>query len=240
MSNRITAYGQIPYTVPIQLIVDMIKAAAKYFYEWFPSALYHTSYLINKNEIEKYRGFNGFNTNQIIISPKIKNINRVYEINDNYIKDTDWTSFSMQSMITGGFIEMNHPIGINNHLLMIENAVKMVEINAIKNMFKTNVPFSFNHRSNVLEFRVIPKNHLLLDVDAALDVDKLYNDPYFERYVIATTKRELKRIIGSHTINLPGGATLNVDEICNNLEEIQEIEQQIKAMNGMGDIINRR
>ena len=68
----------------------------------------------------------------------------------------------------------------------------------------------------------------------------LYEDNYFERYVIANVKRELKRIIGSHTIPLPGGATLNVDEICNNIEDAENIEEKIRAMNGTGDIISQR
>ena len=55
VQNKITGYGQIPYTVPTNLIIDVIKSSAKFFYQWYPLALHHSFYAIKKSDIIKVR-----------------------------------------------------------------------------------------------------------------------------------------------------------------------------------------
>ena len=111
----------------------------------------------------------------------------------------------------------------------------------IKQMFKNTVSFRFNMYTHELIFKKMPKvDTIILDCLVCNNISTLYQDNFFERHVIANVKKELKRIIGGHTIPLPGGATLNVDEICNNIDDIENIENLIKAMNGTGDILSTR
>ena len=57
---------------------------------------------------------------------------------------------------------------------------------------------------------------------------------------MANTKKELKRLIAGHTFNLPGGVTVSADEICNNLDDAENVENLIKSSSGVGDIIMKR
>lgn len=240
VQNKITGYGQIPYTVPTNLIIDVIKSSAKFFYQWYPLALHHSFYAIKKSDIIKVAKYNTFNSNSIIINPRIKVILKIREAIPYFQKADDFNLFDMQSTISGSYIAVNGS-GIDNNLFLIENAVKMVELSALSQMFKNTVSFRFNMYTHTLSFKKIPEAEtLILECSVCNDIATLYEDNYFERYVIANVKRELKRIIGSHTIPLPGGATLNVDEICNNIEEAENIEEKIRAMNGTGDIISQR
>lgn len=240
IQNRITGYGQIPYTVPTNLIIDVIKSSAKFFYQWYPLSLHQTYYAIKVSDLIKTTGYNTFNNKSIKISPRIKAIMKCYESIPFFAKRDDFNVFDMQSTIAGSHISVGGS-GIDNNMFIIENAVKMVEISALKQMFKTTVSFRFNMYNHEISFKKMPEaSSVIFDCLACNDVSTLYEDNFFERHVIANVKRELKRIIGTHTIPLPGNATLNVDELCNNIEDSDNIEEKIKAMNGTGDIISQR
>lgn len=240
IQNRINGYGQIPYNVPTNLIIDVIKSSAKYFYQWYPLSLHQSFYAIKVSDIINIQGYNDFNKKTIKLNPRIKAIIKCYEAIPYYSKNDDFNIMDMQSTIAGGYVAINGS-GINNNLFLIENAVKMVELSALKQMFKTTVSFRFNMYNHELIFKKMPKvDTIILDCLVCNDISTLYQDNFFERHVIANVKKELKRIIGGHTIPLPGGATLNVDEICNNIDDIENIETLIRAMNGTGDILSTR
>ena len=240
IKNRITGYGQIPYTVPTKLIIDVIKSSAKWFYEWHSRTWQQKFYAIKKSDIIKTTGYNMFNSREIKIDPRIIIINKIYEASPYYAKNDDFNMFDVQSTIAGSYIATNS-VGINNNMFLIENAVKMVEISALQNMFKTTLSYFHSWENASLIFKTEPKaGTLIIDCLACLDIKVLYKMAFFERHVIANVKRELKRIVGTHTITLPGGATLNIDELCNNIEDAQDIEEKIKASNGIGDIIVTR
>lgn len=240
IQNRITGYGQIPYTVPTNLIIDVIKSSAKWFYNWYPMSLSNAFYAIKTSDMSEKTGHYEFINRQITIDKRIKNILRVWETKPRWARDDDFNAFEIQSTIAGGYIAVNGS-GIDNNLFLIENAVKMVEISAMKQMFKTSISYRFNPYDHNFILRKNPSTDtIVMECKVCIKLSSLYEDSYFERHVIANVKKELKRIIGGHTINLPGGATLNVDEICNNIDDANEIETLIKGMNGLGDIISQR
>lgn len=239
VKNRITGYGQIPYTVPTKLIIDVIKSSAKWFYEWHSRCWQQKFYSIKKSDIIQYSSDNALGSNEVKIDPRIIIINRIHN-STNFPSDNDFNILDTQSIVSGSYVASNS-VGINNNLYMIENAVKMVEISALKEMFGTTLSYFHSWENASITFRNAPKaEHILIDCLACLDIKVLYKMAYFERHVIANTKKELKRIVGTHTIQLPGGATLNIDELCNNIEEALDIEEKIRLSNGIGDIIVTR
>lgn len=240
IQNRITGYGQIPYTVPINLIIDVIKSSAKFFYHWYPMALSNVFYAIKRSDMIVTTGHYEFINRQITIDKRIKNILKVWESKPHWARDVDFNAFEVQSTIAGGYIAVNGS-GIDNNMFLIENAVKMVEISAMKQMFKNTISFRFNPYEHNFILRKKPSTEtIVMECKACIKLSALYEDNYFERHVIANVKRELKRIIGAHTIQLPGGATLNVEEVCNNIEDANDVEDKIRAMNSTGDIISQR
>lgn len=239
--NRITLYGQIPYTLPEMLVVDLIKSAAKYFYKYYSNALKTSYYQIDSKDIHQYAGTDNYRYISIIVDYKIRNVMEVHEINSK-LRSYSYEDGDKFSTGTIAGMSVNKPelIGIDNNMYLIEYAVKMVEQRAYDNMFQTKMPISFSYETHELLFKRKPTHSgLILKVLKCVDIVDLYNDTFFERYIIATCKRELKRIIGSHTIELPGGATLNVDEVCN-IDDIQIVEDAIKQSSGVGDIILKR
>lgn len=241
VNNKITGYGQIPYQVPRELIIDCIKSAAKLFYEYHPSTLHNRFYVIDTRDIYPDKDGRWYQK-PFIIDPKIMVIRKIFDVDNSFLSKDDFNIYETNNVLSGTHINMNNTAGINNNMFMIENAVKMVELSALENMFKPTVAYDYNWHTNELYIKKSFSTHtkLVLDCFVCNNVETLYKNFLFEKYVIALTKRELKRILGAHTIQLAGNATLNVDEICNNLEDIENIEDKLRTMSGIGDIILTR
>jgi hypothetical protein len=131
-------------------------------------------------------------------------------------------------------------VGINSSLYLIEAVCKLVEGQAMESILNTGIPFSFSNSTHVLNFMGQIQHNLLLQCMCNVPLHNLYSDDLFIRYVLAKTKMELRRKIGSHTMQLPGDATLNVDELCNNTEDAEKVEEILKQSSGIGDIIMYR
>lgn len=233
--NRITMYGEIPYSLPELLVVDLIKSSHKYFLHYFSGAVETSYYSIENSDLINYAGVDNFRTLSVQIDPKIRTVWEIYETN---------TSNNRQRFIDnydGNSSDDNQMVGINRNLYMIEAAVRMVEQRAFNSIFNSKCGFDFSFETSTLLFKQQPKGtSIVLKVSKCVDIDTLYNNALFERHVIANAKKELKRKIGGHTVTLPGGVTLNADEICSGIEDAENVETIIKAASGVGDIILKR
>lgn len=336
INNRITGYGQIPYTVPTPLIIDMIKESALYFFrmgywrsqqtlfyqikredvvdflvdeycrhhkiggtnECWPKGKngqclgkeshkviklcpFFPEHKINSEELEncclhddcdfehyckhchpdidllsnqdkqiskeelrvKYRNIKGY---AIRLSGFVNNIREVYECNQqdfdtiNEIFNSSTDMLFRQQMSPYGYSLM----GINSNLYIQEVTVKMTEQNAWHSVYSTTIPFHFNNATKVLMLgKEISSNtkSLMLECDCNVNIQSLYIDDLFIQMVIGKSKQELRRQIGAHTIQLPGDATVNVDDLCYHCDEdVSEVKETLKGGTGIGDIILQR
>lgn len=341
VQNRITVYGQIPYTVPQKLIIDLIKESAMYFFRmgywrsqhtvfyqlkredvvdflvddychkhshhhnhhnpnidhcwpkgangqclgkeshkviklcpFFPEHKFHTDELdhhclhdecdfehqclhcnpqldllghsdnIDKYSLRaKYRNFRGYG----IRLPGFVNVVReVYLCNQqdfdtiNEIFNSSTDMLFRQQMSPYGYSLM----GINSNLYIQEVTVKMTEQAAWHAVYSTSIPIRWNSATKMLILNhEIDENtkSLMLQCDCNVDIQELYSDDVFIKYVVGRTKQELRRLIGSHTIPLPGDVQVNVDELCYHCEEdVNEVNDVLKGGTGIGDVILQR
>lgn len=242
IQNRITMYGEIPYSLPELMIVDLIKSAAKLFLQYWHGATETSFYRLENYDIKQYAGTDKFQTLSVKIDPRIRTVRAIYETNSNqgrYSYD-DGDKYETGT-IAGASANRPELNGINNNLYLLEFAIKMTEQKAYDNIFSSSLPFDYSFETNTLLFKRQPTGtSIVLKVAKAVHIHQLYNNTFFERYVIANAKKELKRKIGSHTIELPGGATLNTDEVCAGMDDAETVEGIIKASSGIGDIILKR
>jgi hypothetical protein len=239
VNNRITVYGQIPYKVPENLIIDIIKESARYFYRHYYKATYKTFYRLSKYDVLDYLQINDdlHIADYSIVLPSYVNV--VWEV---YESDKINVPTSQQLIENVQLLQRSAPygqsiLGINNSLYIIEAACRLVEEANYNSIFSTSVPFHYNNLVHTLSIHKTMEYHMMLEILANVNVQVLYNDDLFIRHVIARVKQELKRVLAGHTIELPGGVTLNADEICNNLEDVEKVEEILKNSGGIGDII---
>lgn len=252
--NILTLYNSLPYTIPRKMVEEVIKSSARYFYCNYDGAWRQSYQLVTKQSVEEnlqtlygsYTNLNNVTHGEyalsIRLSPRIRIVKEIFRAeasSKNIFEDALKTEYTTENSSNrgsyGGF-------GINNstidrHLFLLQNITKMVEINNLMAISNRPFPFSYNTESNMLLLKDRIDTPLILHCYIDNDINQLYNNTLFERHVIGCAKRELKRLIGSHTIELPGNVTLNPDEICNNLEDIERVEEIVKNSSGIGDIL---
>lgn len=240
--NRITMYGEIPYSIPELLVVDLIKSSFKFFLQWSPAAVETSYYRIANSDLIHYAGTDNFQMLTVQIDPRIRTVWTIHQTNTSqgrYSYD-DGDKFETGT-IAGASANRPELTGINNNLYLLESAVKMVEQKAYDNMFSSGLAFDYSYETNTLLLKAKPTgSSMVLKVSKAVHIHNLYANSFFERHVIAKAKFELKRKIGGHTVTLPGGATLNADEICAGMDDAEKVEDLVKAGSGMGDVILKR
>lgn len=257
--NTITLYGEIPYSIPERAIVDTILKSARFFFEYYDNAWIESFYILRKKDIIQHLtipNLSGFNQISVILPENIRIVRGLSRFTGGLgVSESDFyqplaggidsqgllsgTSSALSANLGSNFGTMGLA-GINNNLYLLENVVKMVENAALSSVFKKGIPFRFNNEAHQLIIKQTVKEDLILNVYRDIEIHHLYNNTFFERHVLANCKKILKRKIGGHTIELPNGATLNVDEICDNLEDAENVENIIRASGGVGDIIVKR
>ena len=279
INNRITLYGQIPYTVPEKLIIELIKESALYFFRMGYWRSQHVvfyrlpiteiiEFLRNSNQHSKdekccenypdceherhhvhpekinpmYRNLRGY---AVKLPPFVNAVREIYESNGNdystqEIFDSTSDLVFRQQMSPYGYSLM----GINSNLYIYEVCCKMTEQAAWQSVMGTSVPFRYNNATKTLVINKQIKEEtvsLMLQCDCNVDVQNLYVDDLFIKYVIGRCKQELKRLLAGHVFQLPGDVTLNADEICANADtEVTNVEDTLKGATGIGDLILQR
>jgi len=237
VNKKITLNGQIPYSIPQPIVVEQIKQSARIFYRYYWKAQKVTMYRLTKDSILDFQrvvtpGENPTHVGRVFFLPSyVSVVKAIYQTNKSTL-----SNLSTGEIQTGRNIT-NRMYGINNSLYAIEAACVLVEQGAFNAVFGRQMPFHYNNLISQLEIYDNIEDTLILECLSNIPIQYLYNDDLYIRHVLAELKKDLKRIIGSHTIELPGNAIMNVDEICNNLEDSDKVEEILKASSGIGDII---
>ncbi len=244
LNNRLTLYGQLPYTIPQRMITSCIISCARTFYRMYYLARESAWMIIRKDDLKAYSNEHfphlkrqGFIGNAVKLHPSIRVVKSVIMCNRNdsvtAMEILDNLQYGVNPQYYGQAL-----IGINNNLYITEAVCKMVEMTAMESIIGEAMPYSFNALTSMFVLERDTDQDVAIEVEKDVPVQRLYNDDLFDKYVFACCRRELRRLIGSHTIQLPGETTLNVDEVCGNYqEEIQAVEDTLKAGSGVGDII---
>jgi hypothetical protein len=244
INNRITMYGEIPYTIPQKLIIEIIKESARYFFRHYYRATHKTFYHLLIADIKEYLHVSNL-TEQGLVDYVVTLPSYVNVVEDIWECDSVDQPTSQELIENIQLLQRAAPygqsiLGINNNLYIEEACVRMIEEQNYTSIFGTSVPFHYNNLNHQLNIHKLPNYNLVLKIWGNVDIQLLYRDDLFIRYVIGRCKQELKRKIAGHTIELPGGVTLNADEICNNIEDVEKVEEQLKTSGGIGDLILER
>jgi hypothetical protein len=85
-----------------------------------------------------------------------------------------------------------------------------------------------NHRLHIL---TNVKYDVIVEAYAEIPNENLFRDDLFFKYVTGYAKMQLGNMVGRYTFTLPGGVTLNANDLVSQgKEEVKEVEDEIKGM----------
>ena len=137
--------------------------------------------------------------------------------------------FSLEKLIFQNYRE-THAVS-ENLLMTVANFYWMDLAQSI-----TLYPITFDYNRNTKQLFLaggLPSGDLILQILKEVPLDYLYKDEMFFNYVVAKTKTELSRILGTFQFNYVGGVTINFDMLKEEgSEKLQEIIETIKDEEG--------
>lgn len=225
VNDEITASGALPYSVPERELERIIKQALNWFYINYQYAVETQYYVIEKSWF---------------LSPEFKQTRSVL------LPDCVVSVFECREVSGGGRLGTVDRDFSDNRLLASEiylapfasddlvlRTAQYSYWDLTKAFILERVRFDFNFNTHRLKIMGRdPKKNLFLHTYVAIEESKLYDDYYFQRWVTATAKVSLGRILGFFTFNLPGGIAIDGSKISDEgTTELEAIKTKIDEEN---------
>ena len=228
--NDITLEGHLPFTLPTECMPRVIVDAANWFYRNYNEAVEEKMFMIRREDFQQ----NGYNK-EIQLPKQIEAVIQIFPCQTNYMGISPYR-FIMEPMYgaVNSLATYNQSYNSPYRQLMRDQAfeqtvVKMFEWASLKTLFRQGVRFDFNINTKKLRVLSDLKQNIVLSTYQRIPLADLYQDINFQRYVIASTMEQLKRLIHTFDFKYPGEVQINVEEMEKRGTEMKkEIEEQIK------------
>jgi len=224
IKDEITVGCALPFSVPDKEFHRIINQAlnwAKINYQYAVSPQY---FVIKRSTFDS----NWKKTRTVLMPDCVISIFQVKEIKGHQSLGYFGADFSADRMIAQEIYLS--PFGSDD--LVMRTAYESYW-DLTKAFFLENIAFDYNHNSK--EFTVLgrdPKFDVFIQGYVAIADEKLFDDWTFQRYCSAQAKISLGRILTMFDFNLPGGITINGDDIkSEGKDELDEILEKIDDEN---------
>ena len=225
IKDEIRGTCALPYSIPDKEINRIINQAKKYFYRNYKEAVESNYYVIPKEEFKKPE----FKKDRTILLPDC--VVSVYECKE-------ISGGGRLFSIDGDFSD-NKLMAAELYLSpfqsddLVLRTAQYAYWDLAQAFFLEVLAYDFNRNTHKLKIKGRnPAKNVFLQTYVEIPEDDLFEDWFFIRYVTATVKVALGRILGFFTYNLPGGVSINSGDIKSEGEsELEKILQQIDDEN---------
>jgi len=243
VNDDLTVTCQIPFSLPKKQVTLLIDRAKKWFYKNYEDAVEET-YLGFPSTTFSSTDFTSGSTRGTILLPEgIIQVFGVFQTNKwsgeaggwggNNLNGND-SDFSIQKIMYGSLYNNSNGAGISSDSLMFY-VINQMYIDNARQVLSHPMSYTYNRLNRKFRFQgQLPTNSVILQVSSKIDDCALFSDELFERYIIATAKVQLSRILGTFNYNLPGNISINFDLIREEgRDELDKILEEIKTDEGV-------
>jgi hypothetical protein len=204
VNDEITGSGALPYSVPEREIERVIKQSLNWFYLNYQYAVENQYYVIRK---EWFADPEFKKTRSILLPDCVISVFECREISGGGRLGTIDRDFSDNRLLAAEIYLA--PFASDDLVL---RTAQYSYWDLTKAFILERVRYDFNqntHRLKILGRN--PKKNLFVQCYVQIEESKLYDDWYFQRWVTATAKLSLARILGFFQFTLPGGVAVSGD-----------------------------
>jgi hypothetical protein len=225
INNEITFSGMLPYSLPPKELGRIIDIAAKYFYDNWRYAV-ESRYLLLPPEIFQHPSFKM--NRQIQLPDCIQFVVDLKEAKGASIFATIDRDFSEQKFI-GAEMYLTPFMGES----IMYRTIMFSFLDLTRSLIIDTIAYDYN--KNTKKLGIVgrtPNVAAVARVFKKIDVDKLYEDELYQRYVRAKAKLRLAQMLQTFNYSLPGDVTLNFQNMVTNAEaELTEVTTMMKNEN---------
>lgn len=236
IQQEITGACMIPITLPKKEIIRIIERAKPWFYKNYENAVEFQYIGFTRDQ---FIGPNFKTTRAIKLPEGVISVDGVFQVNRWGGEDGGWGNYSLNNMdkdfAVQKFIYNNaYGSGMSSENIMYY-VINAYFIDVARSVLQSMHGFMYNYLTRNLKFTgELPVNNVIVRTLIAIPDCNLYQEEIFKRYVIATVKMQLGRILGTFNYNLPGNITINYSELKEEgKEELENIKNEIKEEDGV-------
>lgn len=225
INDEITFSGALPYGLPEKEVKRIILNDSRYFWDNWRHAV-ESRYLLLPLELFQNSTFKKFR--QIQLPDCVQFVVDFKEAKGGSIFATIDRDFAEQKFI-GSEIFLTPFIGES----IMYRTVMFSFLDLTKAMMLDTIAYDYNKNSKLLGvIGRTPKTNAVIRVFKKLDQDKLFEDEMFQRYVRAHAKVRLSHMLQTFNYTLPGGVTVNYQNIVSTAEkEMEAVNTMMKGEN---------
>ena len=233
VQSEVTASCALPFALPAERIPEFILQAAQWFWQNDDFSVEERMYAIKNSDICKCSILNKI----IQLPQQIQGVQGVYKIQKN-LKYGAMGDFSLERMmmstyslfggvgtVAGGFNGTAGMAGFN----LSDVIVSMYEVDTFNQTLNAPLSYNYNPYSHkLILLGDLGYSDLLINCWRRCDIQDLYNNYYFFRFVVCLAKRALSVIYGTFEFKLPGGVTINYSDLSSAAnDELDEIKEWV-------------
>jgi hypothetical protein len=225
VKDEIRGTCALPYSIPDKEINRIINQAKKYFYRNYKEAVESQHYVIPKEEFKKAE----FKRDRTILMPEcVVSIYECKEISGGgrlFSVDPDFSD----NRLMGAELYLS-PFQSDD---LVMRTAQYAYWDLAQAFFLETIAYDFNRNTSKLKIKGRnPAKNVYLQTYVEIQEEALFEDWLFIRYVTATVKVALGRILGFFEYQLPGGVSINSSDIkSEGTEELDKLLQQIDDEN---------
>lgn len=253
INNQMTLACQLPFRIPNAAVAQIIQEAKKWFYNNYddaveeqyitadPKVFHDPTFMyglvnrdgmegnaIKKSETQKKRGV-------IVMPENVFSVIRVYQLG-RFSGEAGWGSdrvdannrdFDTRRMFSSYLYNSSLAQSADNLLYWTCN---WYYFDQSRQMIQEMHGFKYNRLNRKLRFTgELPQRTCVFQVLTTIDDCDLFQDDLFFRYCVAMCMKQMGRILGTFTYQLPGNVSINTDAYSSwGDTELQEIMTEIK------------
>lgn len=226
VKEELTFSRALPYVIPDKEIERIMRIAEGYFYDNWRHAVEPRYLAIPQDVFSNPR----FKKERAIRLPDcVQFVHQMKEARGSSIFGTIDRDFS-ENKFVGSEVFMTPFIG--------ESLMYRTILFSFLDLTKGFVldTFAYNYNRNTHDLIVVGRNPVaggaILEVAKKIDLEDLYNDEVFQRYVRAKAKLRLGELLTSFDYNLPGGVKVNYTNLVTRAEaEMTAVMEMMKGEN---------
>lgn len=225
--SDITTSCVLPFQLPPEQVVNKIKLAAQFFWEYVDSAVEERYFIIKRRDFCDGNVFN----KTVQLPDQIQSVFGVRKVQENMkygsagdfslerMLMSTYSMFGGAGMIGGG----NAQKGYN----LTDMVAALYEVSTFQEVLNPPLTFDFNPYSKKLVILGdLGRSDVVIQTFTRVRIQDLYKSYYFFKMVIGLCKQAMGNIYGAWEFKYPGGVSLNIDRIVdaggNEVDEVKE------------------
>lgn len=223
VKDEVSVSCSLPVKIPDKNLLNIIEQCKRWFYEHYEYSV-EEAYLYVKNAAFTSAVFKS--TNGIVLPNEVFSVYGVHKVGGDIASMWDYIKLGSTYPIntTKDFAEDLMGFVITEGYLSLRN----------KMLANKYVRWSYNELTH--NFKIhgeIPREDIVLEVYKIIPDCALFQNGKFFDYVVAKTHKNIAKVLGLFTYNLPGGVSINFDLIQSmGQETIDRLEEEIKSAEG--------